>query len=168
MAVVAEGGCLCGHLRYAVFSEPIRTTMCHCKFCQRATGSAYHIAPVFLQKDFSMTEGDAKIYTHISEGSGKALDIRFCGDCGCRIYLSLERFPGTVGIYGGTFDDPNRFAATSPVSKQIFLNSGRTGTTVPAGIDSFLEHAITEDGQPVEPIRFDHPKTLGQDDLNGI
>jgi len=166
MTVVAEGGCLCRRLRYAVLSEPIRTTVCHCRFCQRATGSAYHIAPVFLQDNFRVTAGRAKTYRHTSEGSGKALDIRFCPDCGCRIFLTLERFPGTVGVYGGTFDDPNRFAATSPVTKQIFLTSGRFGTLVPAGVDSFLEHAVTASGQAVEPIRFDQPKTLGSDDLD--
>lgn len=159
---VAEGGCLCGDVRYAVESQPVRTTVCHCRFCQRATGAAYHIAPVFQEQDFSVIKGDPQTYTHISDGSGKAIHIRFCPRCGTKLFLTLERFKGTVGVYGGTFDDTNVFAETSKVSKQIFLGSGRCGTIVFSDVESFWGHAITEDDQPIEPEIFSKPIVLGQ------
>ena len=145
MSFVAQGGCLCGAVRYGVRSDPVRTTMCHCRFCQRATGSAFHVAPVFPEDQFGVTKGAPKTYTHISDGSGKALYIRFCGQCGTKLYLSLERFPGTVGVYGGTFDEPNYFASRSPVTRQIFLGSGRAGTIVAAGTECFWGHAVDGD-----------------------
>lgn len=160
MNPVGEGGCLCGNVRYAVFGEPIRTTHCHCHFCQRATGSAYHVAHVFPEDAFKVTLGQPKCYTHISEGSGKSIWVRFCGECGCRLYLSLERFPGTVGVYAGSLDKPNAFAVRSPVSKQIFLSSGRHGTIVPPNVESFWEHAIDKNGAPLEAEVFDDPVTL--------
>ncbi|WP_170574633.1 GFA family protein [Ruegeria atlantica] len=160
---VAEGGCLCGLVRYAVQDNPVRVTACHCRFCQRATGSAYHVAPVFTEENFSVTQGEPKIYTHISDGSGKALYIRFCPECGTKLYLSLERFPGTVGVYGGTFDEPNFFASRYPISKQIFLASGRHGTIVPEGVESFWGHAIDADDRLIESICFSQPTTLVTD-----
>jgi Glutathione-dependent formaldehyde-activating enzyme len=34
------GGCQCGSVRY-VLAEPIRLAACHCKECQRKSGSAF-------------------------------------------------------------------------------------------------------------------------------
>ena len=42
-----EGGCLCGAVRFATLGEPSRVTVCHCRFCQKATGSAYLVEPIF-------------------------------------------------------------------------------------------------------------------------
>ena len=47
----------------------------------------------------------------------------FCSTCGTKLFLDLERFPGTLGVYGGTFDDPNWFERTPQVSRHIFLDS---------------------------------------------
>lgn len=160
MTVEAKGGCLCGGVRYQVHSKPIRTTVCHCKFCQRSTGSAYHVAPVFMKEDFEVTVGELSRYDHKSNGSGKLVHLNFCANCGTKIFLSLERFKGTVGVFGGTFDDPNHFAAGSPVSKQIFLASGRIGSIVPPHVESFWQHAINNDNTPIEPIVFKKAFTL--------
>ena len=157
---IGEGGCLCAKVRYAVFADPVRTTHCHCRFCQRATGAAYHVAHVFPQDRFAVTRGQPKTYTHHSDGSGMAIEVRFCGDCGCRIFLSLERFPGTVAVYGGSFDDPNHFAVRFPVTKQIFLSSGRHGTIVPAGVESYWGHAVDDNDQPLGSTIFDEPIVL--------
>jgi hypothetical protein len=40
-----EGGCLCGKVRFAVSADPMRVTVCHCRFCQRNTGTAYLAEP---------------------------------------------------------------------------------------------------------------------------
>jgi hypothetical protein len=37
------GGCLCGNLRYAADTEPIFSAVCHCKACQKQTGTAFRI-----------------------------------------------------------------------------------------------------------------------------
>ncbi len=31
------GGCLCGAVRYEPSEPPIRTTICHCRMCQKST-----------------------------------------------------------------------------------------------------------------------------------
>ena len=37
------GGCLCGQVRYSGTAEPMFTGVCHCKDCQRETGTAFNI-----------------------------------------------------------------------------------------------------------------------------
>ena len=149
-----EGGCLCGAVRYAVNAPPARVTYCHCRFCQRATGSAYLVEPVFNMADFKVIHGEPKVYDHVSEGSGKRVHIHFCSNCGTKLYLGFERFPDVVGLYGGTFDDPNWFDRTAPTTKHIFLNVAQAGTVIPAGVNTFGEHAMLPTGEAVAPHVF--------------
>ncbi|WP_199743702.1 GFA family protein [Pseudorhodobacter sp. E13] len=156
----AKGGCLCGRHRYAVTAEPIRTTICHCRFCQRATGVAYMVQPVFAAADFAMLTGPAQTYTHLSEGSGKEVYVHFCAACGTKLYLTFQRFPGFVGLYRGTFDNPNWFAVTPETSKHIFLGQAQQGTVIPAGVNCFMEHAAQSDGTAIAPTVFDSARTI--------
>jgi len=155
-----EGGCLCGAVRYSVKSAPVRVTFCHCRFCQRATGSAYLVEPIFEQAALAVIAGEPKVYSHRSEGSGKTVQIHFCATCGTKLFLTFQRFAGFAGIYGGTFDDPNWFECSAGNSNHIFLGVARRGTIVPAGIPSFDEHMMTNDGKPIAPRIFSEPHTL--------
>lgn len=155
-----EGGCLCEEIRYAVKSQPMRVTVCHCRFCQRATGSAYLVEPIFGKSDFAIISGRPKIYRHRSEGSGKMVDVHFCENCGTKLFLSFERFPDVVGVYGGTFDDPNWFERSAKNSRHIFLSVAQRGTVIPAGIDCFEQHATTNDGKPIAPTVSDRPRVI--------
>jgi hypothetical protein len=163
-----QGGCLCGAVRYAASSTPVRVTYCHCKFCQRATGSAYLVEPIFQKTHFAIISGKPATYAQASEGSGKRVTINFCSTCGTKLFLDLERFPETVGVYGGTFDDPNWFERTPQVSRHIFLDSALNGTVIPAGFRTFREHAWLNDGTPVEPVIFGQPHAIGSEHLGNL
>ena len=41
MAPARTGGCLCGAIRYESAGEPQFALQCHCRDCQRASGSGY-------------------------------------------------------------------------------------------------------------------------------
>jgi hypothetical protein len=155
-----EGGCLCGRVRYAVKTQPMRVTVCHCRFCQRATGSAYMVEPIFGKADFEITLGQPKIYRLQSAGSGKTVEVHFCDNCGTKLYLSFERFPDVVGVYGGTFDDPNWFERSAANTKHIFLSVAQHGTAIPAGFACFEAHAITNDGKPNTPTVSNEPRVI--------
>ena len=38
-----EGGCTCRQVRYRMTSKPLFVNCCHCRWCQRETGSAFVI-----------------------------------------------------------------------------------------------------------------------------
>ncbi len=81
------------------------------------------------------------------------VDVHFCAHCGTKLFLTFERF-AAVGVYGGTFDDPNWFERSATNSRHIFLSAAQRGTIVPAGISAFEQHATTNDGQPIKPTVF--------------
>src|SRR5262249_35727191 len=93
MFVVHEGGCLCGDVRYKTFAQPLRVTICHCRFCQRFTGSSYLIEPIFRRQDVVFEGAPARTYEHRSDTSGKRVMLNFCARCGTTLCLDLERFP---------------------------------------------------------------------------
>ncbi len=155
-----DGGCLCGGLRYRTTAEPMRVTICHCRFCQRATGAAYFVEPIFARSDFGILDGSPREFAHRSEGSGKQVFVNFCGDCGTKIFLGFERWPDIVGVYAGSFDDPNWFEIRPDNAKHIFLDSARAGTVIPPGIDTYRRHATENDGTPNRATVFSEPHVL--------
>lgn len=156
-----EGGCLCGSIRYATLSMPGRVTVCHCRFCQQATGSAYMVEPIFDKEHIQLLTGSPKTFEKRSEGSGKLVRVHFCGECGTKLWLSFERFPDAIGVYAGTFDEPCWFPMDPASSKHIFLGSARSDTVIPAGLPTFVEHATTNDGAACEATVFEHPRRIG-------
>ncbi len=119
------------------------------------------VEPIFSKPDFSLTKGEVKVYQHRSEGSGKWVNVHFCTTCGTKLFLTFERFEDVVGVYGGTFDNPNWYQKTSENSKQIFLNVAQHGTVIPPGVNTFGEHATTNEGSPIKPEVFLEPKIIG-------
>ncbi|MGI9390357.1 MAG: GFA family protein [Boseongicola sp.] len=160
------GGCTCGNIRFRVSAAPLRVTFCHCRFCQRATGAAYAVEPIFSESDFEMVTGNARTYTHVSEGSGKEIDVHFCGNCGTTFRYVLYRFPGVTGLLAGTFDDPNWFDCDLDTTKHIFLSAARPETIVPAQMPLYSHHAITNDDTAITPIEINTPMRAG--DIEGI
>lgn len=155
-----QGGCICGDLRYETTGEPTKITMCHCKFCQRATGGAFLVEPVFSAENFQLIKGTPKVYVHTSTGSGAKVNIHFCDTCGTKIFLTFERFADAVGVYGGTFDDPNWFELAPEKSKHIFLGVAQRGTVIPPHMNTFIEHANERDGTPISPTVYDQPHVI--------
>jgi hypothetical protein len=153
-----EGGCLCGEVRFAVSADPMRVTVSHCHFCQRNTGTAYLVEPVFAKAAFQITAGTPKTYDVVSEGSGKRVTTHFCGTCGARVLLTFERFPDAVGTFGGSFDDPNKLGFASDIVRHVFTGSAQDGTVLPAGVPLFHEHAFRLDGSLNKPRILTEPK----------
>jgi hypothetical protein len=146
------GGCLCGALRFAVTTPPLWVTACFCDFCQRATGTMGIVEPIFDVTAFAMTRGEARVYSHVSGGSGKQVHIHFCPTCSAKTNLTFERWPDRLGVYSGAFDTPGWFAFTPETAKYIFVDEAVRGTVVPPGFKTFARHATDSDGAPLEPV----------------
>jgi hypothetical protein len=105
MADVRPGGCQCGAVRYEVSEDPLAITVCHCRECQRQSGSAFGMSWVVKQSAFRLLQGELKTFTRSSD-SGRPLECAFCPDCGTRIYHVPGYRAGVLNVKPGTFDDP--------------------------------------------------------------
>ena len=149
-----SGGCLCGAVRFSVTAEPYYVAVCACTFCQRLTGSDYNVESMYRVAQFDLTKGDTKTYSHVSEGSGQPVHIHFCADCGSSLFLRPDRFPDCVGVFSGSFDNPNWFRRDAETVGYFFTSEAPRGMMIPAGYDTYPGHAKALDGTENEPVRL--------------
>jgi hypothetical protein len=133
------GGCLCGAVRYTTRGDPLRVTVCHCTWCQKRTGTAFAVEPVFNEEQVEI-KGALTKYRHISDESGRWLDLEFCPRCGTNIGFTLEWRPGMRLIDAGTFDDPSWIRADRYQFRYIFLRSAQQWSRVPENADCYEKH----------------------------
>jgi hypothetical protein len=98
------GGCLCGNVRYSAEAAPAFMSVCHCRDCQKFSGSAF-LTVVALPKAAVAITGTLKGFAKRGD-SGKPIERFFCPDCGASIMDEAETLPGLVMIAAGTLDDP--------------------------------------------------------------
>jgi hypothetical protein len=101
--LMREGGCLCGAVRYRAHGQPARTVVCHCKFCQRCTGSALGVWPTFQQEDVQIS-GSLSSFELCSDESARWIRLQFCPRCGTTIASTFEKGPGEIALLGGPAD----------------------------------------------------------------
>lgn len=100
-----DGGCSCGAVRYAVRRDPVRMLNCHCRDCQRASGSAYAAIFVVAKSAFEL-QGELR-YHAVVGSSGKRIERGFCPMCGSPVAIRLERAPDVVALHAASLDDPS-------------------------------------------------------------
>ena len=66
------GGCLCGKVRYLANADPVVVAVCHCKNCQKQTGTAFSVL-VGVPKSAILIEGRLKTF-HDRGDSGQPVD----------------------------------------------------------------------------------------------
>lgn len=97
---------MCGAVRYQASGAPVIQGNCHCRHCQRATGSGY--APsLFFPPEAVAVQGGLESFG--SAGESGATVISFCPRCGTQILIRPATMPGLIGIRAGTLDDPDLF-----------------------------------------------------------
>jgi len=99
------GGCLCGKIRYSATADPVFTGVCHCRNCQKQSGTAFSIVVGVPAPSLSV-QGEMKTY-HDKGDSGQAVERRFCPDCGSPILTEVAVMPGVAILKAGTLDDPS-------------------------------------------------------------
>ena len=50
-----DGRCLCGAVEYSCDAEPAFTAVCHCRDCQRQSGTAFSVIVGVPESDFRLS-----------------------------------------------------------------------------------------------------------------
>ncbi len=114
-----SGGCRCGQVRYAADAEPVFVGVCHCRDCQKSTGSAFAVLVGVPGAAVTVT-GPIRMFDALGD-SGKATHLGFCPHCGTGMTRSADLMAGVTMLSAGTLDDPSWVEPTL----QIYCDSAQ-------------------------------------------
>jgi len=106
-SLVAEGGCLCGAIRYRIKGEPIARSLCHCRSCRKASAAPSVAWVTVALADYEIVAGKPSAHR-----SSPPVARTFCGRCGSPLTYHHDDDVDTIDVTTVTLDDPERFAPT--------------------------------------------------------
>jgi hypothetical protein len=99
-----EGRCLCGEVRFQVTAPFQSAGYCHCKRCQRRSGTTSTLNATVVAEGFEILQGEELIATwRPIDGRPKS----FCRKCGGHLFSGEPESDPTVGVRLGALEgDP--------------------------------------------------------------
>jgi hypothetical protein len=128
-----EGGCACGEIRYRLTSEPLFVHCCHCRNCQRQTGSAFVVNAIIESDRVDLLQGELAV-VDVPRDDGSTQRIYRCPTCQIGLMSEYGR-PYARFVRVGTLDDPS---AVAP-DVHIFTRSKVPWLQLPEGVPAFDE-----------------------------
>jgi hypothetical protein len=103
MAEQMTGGCACGRVRFMATGGADEAYLCHCRMCQRSTGSI-SIAFVTFPIDSIAWDGQPDWYD-----SSPIARRPFCSKCGTSLGFMFKEDSERMDLTVAAFDDPTPF-----------------------------------------------------------
>ncbi|MDQ8731931.1 GFA family protein [Bradyrhizobium sp. LHD-71] len=130
-----EGGCTCRQVRYRLSGMPLIVHACHCRWCQRETGTAFALNALYEAERVEHTAGEPEIIVTPS-ASGKGQRIARCPNCRVAIWSNYPGAgPAARFVRVGSLDEPDRL----PPDVHIFAASKQPWVVLPPGARVFSE-----------------------------
>lgn len=143
-----KGRCACGAVGYSINRTPLIVHACHCKDCQRLTGSAFAINLVFEADSVTTTSGSL-VSVKLDTSSGHPQEVFFCEACSTNLWSKYHSMPYDVlYVRGGTLDD----SRDTPAPVHVYTRSKVAWLTLPEGAHAFPGTSDMETVWPAESI----------------
>src|SRR5216683_6526100 len=144
--MILKGGCACKAVRYQLTADPLIVHACHCRDCQRITGSAF-VLNMWIERRFVETGATLPKSFKVKAGSGKPHEVFFCGDCATDVWSKYHAVPSdTLFVRAGTLDNPT---AVKP-DVHIFTRTKLPWLDLPKDVPAFKSFYKIKDVWPVE------------------
>ena len=95
-----NGECLCGQVRFSIIGKLPNLYQCHCRLCQKQSGTGSNAATLIPVERFQWVNGEDNV-TRWKKPTG--FNAHFCSTCGCPVPNPIE--PNLMWIPVGLLDD---------------------------------------------------------------
>jgi hypothetical protein len=131
-----DGRCTCGAVRYRLTSGPLFVHCCHCRWCQRETGTAFALNAMIEADRVVLLQGEPELIATPSN-SGKGQKILRCPTCKIALWSHYAGSGDKVCFMRvGTLEEPDRL----PPDIHIFTASKQPWVVLPAGVPAVPEY----------------------------
>jgi hypothetical protein len=142
-----EGGCTCRRVRYRMTSKPLFVHCCHCRWCQRETGTAFALNAM-IEADRVVVQGEVEVIDTPSQ-SGKGQKISRCPTCRIALWSNYSGGGAAVRfVRVGTLDEPDR----CPPDIHIYTSSKQPWVVLPEGTPCVPEFYSSSELWPAESL----------------
>ncbi len=131
-----EGGCTCRTIRYRMTSSPLFVHCCHCRWCQRETGTAFALNAMIEADRVVLLSGTPEAVT-IPTNSGKGQKVSRCPTCRIAVWSNYAGAGDAIRfVRVGTLDNPDAL----PPGIHIYTSSKQPWVILPAGTPAVAEY----------------------------
>ena len=143
-----EGGCTCRSVRYRMRGKPLFVHCCHCRWCQRETGSAFAPNAMIEAERVDLLQGEVEAIATPTL-SGKGQKISRCPACRIALWSNYAGAGDAVRfVRVGTLDEPDRL----PPDIHIFTASKQPWVVLGANIPAVSEYYRASEYWPKESL----------------
>jgi len=143
-----EGRCTCGAVRYRITRKPMFVHCCHCRWCQRETGTAFALNAMIEADHVELLSGSPEAVSTPSE-SGKGQKIVRCPRCRIALWSNYAGAGDAICfIRVGTLNEPDRL----PPDVHIYTASKQPWVVLPPDTPAFHEYYDRNEVWPQESL----------------
>jgi hypothetical protein len=147
MQNVMEGGCACGEVRYRLRSTPLFVHCCHCKDCQRQTGTAFVLNALVETDRVDLLSGQTTLL-RMPTDSGKPHDVARCPACGTAVWSHYGGSTALTFLRVGTLGQPSAL----PPDVHIYTRSKLPWIALPPDVPAFDAYYDSKKLWPAESL----------------
>ena len=143
-----DGGCTCRLVRYRMATKPLFVNCCHCRWCQRETGTAFALNAMIEADRVALLQGDVEVVDTPSN-SGAGQKISRCPRCRIAVWSHYAGAGDAVRfVRVGTLDEPDRL----PPDIHIFTASKQPWVLLPPGTPAVPEYYKASEMWPADSL----------------
>jgi len=130
------GHCTCNDVRYHMTGRPLFVHCCHCRWCQRETGTAFALNAMIEADRVTLLQGAPEV-VHTPSNSGKGQKIWRCPRCRIALWSNYAGAGDAVNfVRVGTLDEPDRL----PPDIHIYTSTKQPWVVLPPGVPAVPEY----------------------------